>query len=95
MAVLNHSGMGLRTYFNWAVYIKDYFSPVFKRPEKNIKIFLKEKQIRFKSALVQPLCVSCLSVFYKQAPLEVGRACRKGIPGGEFLMGALGAHVLP
>lgn len=95
MAVLNRSGMGLRTYFNWAVYSKDYFSPVFKRPEKKYKNIFKRKQIRFKSALVQPLCASCLSVFYKRVPLEVGRACRKGIPGGKFLMGALWAHVIP
>lgn len=62
-AILNSSGMGLKTHFNWAVYIKDYFSPLFKKTRKNTKIFLKDKQITFKSALVCPLCVSWFAVW--------------------------------
>lgn len=55
--------LGVKNTLYWAVYIKNYFSPMFKKQKKIQKYFLKGQQITFKSASVQSLCMSRLAVW--------------------------------
>lgn len=69
-----------------------------KNNRKNTKIFLEDKQITFKSALVWPLGVSCLTAAVNGLHLDLAELVERESQGSVspgFLMGPCGLHLIP